>query len=196
MFSNRLVGAAIRRMRMMRDVVEPGVLRHARRSRALESLHGFAFTKLIVVCQGNINRSAFAEAYARLRAPSLPVESCGLHRVSGRPSPELSISAAASLGVALGAHRSQSTVQLSIDGALIVGFEEHHLHAWPDVHMHGARTILLGTFSENPRTRLYLPDPYRQSLAYTTRVFRDVQGCVDGLMSRVESGPSGSWRLT
>ena len=148
------------------------------------------------MCQGNINRSAFAEAYARsVFPPEISVSSCGLHKKTNRPSPDQSIAVAAQLGVDLRQHRSRSASDMPCDTTLFVGFEEHHLEPWQHADAQNSRTVLIGAFHADSRARIYLPDPYRQTAAFTLGVFRDIQLCVDGLSRQVQAVSLGMWRV-
>jgi protein-tyrosine phosphatase len=196
MTSGRLAGAVLRRVRLMLDRFEPGALRAIKRSNAMDSVRSFEFSHLVFVCQGNINRSAFAEAYARsVFPPAMSISSCGLHTKVHRPSPPQSVAVAADLGVDLGRHRSRSPLDVPSEKTLFVGFEEHHLAPWKQADVDDSRTVLIGVFGSDARAPLYLPDPYRQSAEFTLSVFRDIRQCVNGLFRHVDASSEGTWRI-
>jgi protein-tyrosine phosphatase len=60
----------------------------------------------LILCQGNINRSPFAEQLARQR-PGSAATSAGFEPTSGRRSPERTVTLAADYGVDLTTHRSR-----------------------------------------------------------------------------------------
>jgi protein-tyrosine phosphatase len=62
----------------------------------------------LILCQGNINRSPFAEHLARQR-PGSAAASAGFEATSGRRSPERTVTLAAAYGVDLTTHRSRLT---------------------------------------------------------------------------------------
>jgi protein-tyrosine-phosphatase len=163
----------------------------------MDSVRSFEFSHLVFVCQGNINRSAFAEAYARsVFPPEMSISSCGLHTNVHRPSPPQSVAVAADLGVDISRHRSRSVSDVSVNMTLFVGFEEHHLAPWQQADSDGSRTVLIGAFDSDAKAPLYLPDPYRQSAGFTLNVFRDIRRCVNGLFRHVDASSEGTWRIT
>lgn len=87
-----------------------GRIRAALHARALEAWR--ASDEPLIVCHGNINRSAFAARLAARREGANPA-SAGLYRTAERPSPPATIAAADARGVDLRAHRSAV-----LDGAL------------------------------------------------------------------------------
>ena len=154
----------------------------------MDSVRTFEFSNLVFVCQGNINRSAFAEAYARsVFPPEMSISSCGLHTKVHRPSPPQSVAIAADLGVDISRHLSRSTSDVSGEKTLFAGFEEHHLAPWQQAAVDDSRTVLIGIFGSDAKAPLYLPDPYRQSAKFTLQVFRDIQQCVNGLLRHVDA---------
>jgi protein-tyrosine-phosphatase len=74
----------------------------------------------LILCYGNINRSAFAAA--RARAQRSGARSGGFYPIEDRPSPEATIALAARHGVDLTAHRSRcvSARELRAAGAIFV----------------------------------------------------------------------------
>jgi protein-tyrosine-phosphatase len=99
--------------------IEPLIGRLLRRERIRRVLHTRALRAWqatdapLIVCYGNINRSAFAEHLARRRAGASP-SSAGLYMKAGRPSPAQTVTTAAARGVDLASHRSAV-----LDGALV-----------------------------------------------------------------------------
>jgi protein-tyrosine phosphatase len=82
--------------------------------------------RLVFVCQGNICRSAYAEA--RARALGLPASSFGLGTVGGDESPPLIVRVAAESGVDLGPHRSRGVEAVTLNASdLVLAMEPGHL---------------------------------------------------------------------
>lgn len=187
----------LRKGHLLTDSALPAPARARRRAAMLTAVARTSFTSVTFVCQGNINRSAFAEhGFRTLRGEQGPAaRSCGLHLRGDRPSPPLSIAAASQLGIDLSAHRSQVASQLSGSGTLLIGFEPHHLQAWRGATNRESVAVLLGAFADDPVSRLLIPDPYGHELPFIASVFEHVLECVRGLSARLERVESGEWRI-
>jgi protein-tyrosine-phosphatase len=187
----------LRRGRGLWDAALPRSTRRSQRRAAAAGLDGVAFSSVTFVCQGNINRSAVAEHRWRMipTVAGLPVRSAGLHPRGGRPSPDVSVAAAARLGVDLRSHRSTVASQLEPSGTLLVGFEPHHLQAWRLAAMPECAAVLLGVFDHDDGAPLHIPDPYDREVEYVEAVFRRVISCVDRLAEQMEPLDAGRWRM-
>lgn len=196
-FAKRASGYLLRHGRILSDAATPSGIRRWQRAESLASLEHVTFSSVTFVCQGNINRSALAEHRFRTARGALgpEIRSCGLHKRGGRPSPPLSIDAAAQLGVDLLAHRSRVASDLSAVDTLLVGFEPHHLRAWHGAVERESAALLLGLFADDIGSPLLIPDPYGHELVYLTSVFRRVMECVDGLARRLEPVSDTHWRV-
>src|SRR5690606_39849125 len=90
---SRLVRAAVRRIRE-----QLAVLRAPRTTR--EQMGTVPLRRLLVVCYGNIYRSAFLAVYLRAAAlPELAVRSAGVLPIPDRPAPERNVRKSALRGV-------------------------------------------------------------------------------------------------
>jgi protein-tyrosine-phosphatase/predicted ATP-grasp superfamily ATP-dependent carboligase len=164
------------------------VLRRRRRRLALPRHHRDCLARLrhpvrhvLLVCHGNICRSAFAEGYARQVLATLSTPSVGFHPIPGRVSPPAVRAAAARLGVDLGAHRSTPITRAHVDEAdLIVVMDvrnyESLLARFPDA---AVRTTMLGLFARRPRAEI--PDPVLAGEAAAREILAFVAEAVDGL---------------
>jgi protein-tyrosine phosphatase len=137
--------------------------------------------RLVFVCQGNICRSAFAEAVAkRLGAP---VASFGLRASAGGEAPPAEArEAAAALGYDLSDHRSRPIADYRPEpGDLILAMEYSQIVALHALHPATAKT-LLGLFG---RPRLaHLHDPHTLGLGYHLACF----GRIERMVERAASG--------
>jgi len=89
--------------------------------------------RIMVVCQGNICRSPFAEAILRQRLPGAVLASAGMMPRPGRETPLLGRVAAAGLGIDLCTHRSAWLRRDDAEAAsLIVVFDELNLASVAD----------------------------------------------------------------
>jgi low molecular weight protein-tyrosine phosphatase len=113
----------------------------------------------LILCYGNINRSAFAAALARTRDRA-GARSAGFHPLEGRPSPEATIACAASYGTDLSAHRSRRVTrdELRAAGAVFVFDLENvaRVAALDPVAL--AKTHPLGALDDDPHA--LIADPH------------------------------------
>lgn len=135
--------------------------------------------RLVFVCQGNICRSAFAEAVAR-RA-GLRAASVGLSTTPGRPAHPPAITAAQSLGHDLQAHRATDLADYHPEpGDLLLVMEVRQL----------ARLSAAPRLCDVPRTLLgrwtrpmmpHLHDPYGLDDSYMMQCLTRIERAVTGL---------------
>lgn len=142
---------------------------------------------LLFLCQGNICRSPYAEHKARqlLDAALLPVtvSSAGMIPKNGRASPEEAIEAAKALGIDLHTHTSRHAQPLVVDQATwIVVFDNINRRALLARYPHLAeRIVMLGQYAAHPLREIADPDGQDVSIFHDT--YRDIDGCVGGLLS-------------
>ncbi|MGA2454737.1 MAG: protein tyrosine phosphatase [Solirubrobacteraceae bacterium] len=173
----RVVGGLARRGEpLAARVLDLGAIRRALHRRALRAWQ--ASEAPLIVCAGNINRSAFAEQLAR-RRPESRASSAGFYPEAGRPSPPLTVAAAAARGVDLGAHRSRT-----IDDAIVAGadaifvFDVQNLARlavrWPRALR---RTHLLGALAD--RGAVVIADPHGYDRAGLDAVLTQIAHAVE-----------------
>lgn len=137
--------------------------------------------RLVFVCQGNICRSAFAEAAAR--AAGMNGISVGLSAATGRPAHDPAIRAARRLGHDLTAHRATDLADYAPrPGDLLLAMEVRQLHRLAaDPRLCAVPRMLLGRW-----TRPLLPhlhDPYLLDEHYMRRCLARIDTAVAGLVS-------------
>lgn len=138
---------------------------------------------ILVICHGNIMRSALGDALLRRAAEghdALVIRSAGVGAIPGRPADPRARRIAAALGVSLEEHRSQPVTRALVDEAdLILAMdllnEARLLARFPSA---AGRLRLLGEFDPNPG-RAEIPDPYLQGDSDAEQCFLRVARCVE-----------------
>jgi protein-tyrosine phosphatase len=174
-----------------------GYLEHVR-TRALYALGAYrsarnidwaTVTRLVFVCKGNICRSPYASARARLLG--IPSASFGLDAAQGAPADTTALRTALSRAVDLSAHRSARRESCRItDDDLLVVFEPSQLaeiRRWRIDRM--PRVTLLGIWAQPIRP--HIQDPYGRSDRYFQRCFSIIDASIAEFARRM-AGRSAS----
>lgn len=137
--------------------------------------------RLVFVCQGNICRSAFADAAAR-RA-GLNSASFGLSTTSGRPAHDAAIVAARALGHDLADHRAIDLRDYRPQaGDLLLAMEVRQLHRLAaDPRLSELPRLLLGRWTRPMLPHLH--DPYGLDDRYMIACLRRIDGAIGRLVS-------------
>ncbi len=138
--------------------------------------------RIVFVCLGNINRSAFAHETA-LR---LGVEACslGLSTATGSPAFETAIRTAARFGVSLDAHRATDLGDHEPrDGDLLAAMEVRHVKRLLDAGFAPESIVLLGRWASP--MRLHIHDPHTLSDAYYRTCFSILDSAVRNLAAEL-----------
>lgn len=124
--------------------------------------------RLVFVCLGNINRSAFAHAVALRQG--LACASIGLATTTGAPAFPTAVKTAVRFGIDLSQHRATdfSDYQKQ-EGDLLLAMEIRHVHRLIRQGVPARSIVLLGAWS-SPR-RLHLHDPHTLSDEYFLTCF-------------------------
>ena len=134
--------------------------------------------RLVFVCLGNINRSAFAAEVARGRRAN--VHSIGLSTTTGAPAFHTAVSTAARLGYDLLAHtatdRSDYTYQV---GDLLLIMEVRHIGRLIAAGIPAQAIALLGCWASP--IRIHLHDPHTLSDEYFRTCFNLIHSAVINL---------------
>ena len=134
--------------------------------------------RLVFACRGNICRSAYAEARARLLG--LPAVSVGLDAATGSTADAVATAVAAQRGVDLTVHRSQRVEELGAHpGDLWLCMEPSHVAEVQERLGTPVELTLLGywTAEGNPM----IADPYGADPAYFNACFSRIDAAVDAL---------------
>ncbi len=143
--------------------------------------------RLVFVCLGNINRSAFAEAVARTRG----VRTCslGLATTTGAPAFETAVSTARRFAIDLSPHAATDFSDFSYRaGDLLLAMEIRHVHRLIANGVPSDAIALLGAWS-SPR-RLHLHDPALQSDDYFMTCFVLLYSAVINLVEELRAADS------
>lgn len=113
----------------------------------------------LILCYGNINRSAFAAALARARGRA-EARSAGFHPAEGRPAPSRTVACAATYGVDLSDHRSRRVTRGDLAAAqAIFVFDLQNLARVAAADPAAlARTHLLGVLDDDPDVLITDPE--------------------------------------
>lgn len=129
---------------------------------------------IVMVCKGNVCRSAFAEYHLRriVKNDKVTIESCGLDVDQGNYAPEKSVETARFYDIDLSAHRSKGLPQCNVEKAdLILAMELRQYRRLVSLFPHKkARIKLLRTYAPFPLSLLCnIDDPYgRNNKEYMT----------------------------
>jgi protein-tyrosine phosphatase len=145
--------------------------------------------RLVFVCLGNINRSAFAAEVARsLGAHAVSI---GLSTTTGAPAYPMAVSTAREMAVDLGAHTATNLADYQRrPGDLLLVMEVRHVHRLIAHGVPPEAIALLGHWS-HPR-RIHLHDPYQLSPAYFRSCFVLLQSAVTQLVHELRAAGSPS----
>lgn len=142
---------------------------------------------MLIVCHGNIYRSALVGEYLRARfQPSILVRSTGFHETAGRPSPDRHVKMAERRGVDLSKHASSRIEPADLEWADIVVLMDRG--NWVRLRRMGARSerlIWLGAFAPG---QIEIQDPYRMDDAAASRLVDRLLRCAGGLARCVNLG--------
>lgn len=141
--------------------------------------------RVVFVCLGNINRSAFAEAVGRREG--LNTISIGLSTSTGVPAFESAVRIAPSFGIDLESHRATDITDYEYqDGDLLAAMEIRHVRQLLSRGIPEHAVILLGRWARP--MRIHIHDPHTLSDAYFHTCFAILQSAVRGLAGELRSG--------
>jgi protein-tyrosine phosphatase len=141
--------------------------------------------RVVFVCLGNINRSAFAQTVARHEG--LQAVSVGLATTAGAPATPAACAAAGRLGLSLHAHRATPIAELvPRAGDLYAVMEWRHLTWLLERGLPPQSIILLGAWSQP--ARLHLHDPHTLDDAFFDTCFGLIRTAVQALARELAAG--------
>lgn len=150
-----------------------------------------AVHRLVFVCLGNINRSAFGEAVAcRLGARAMSV---GLSTTTGMPAFEKAIAMAPVYGHALADHRTTDFTDYQFEkGDLLLVMEVRHAHEVLRRGIPRHAVVLLGHWARPHR--IHIHDPHGLCDDYFLTCFTIIQSAVANLIHELRLADSPSVR--
>lgn len=159
-------------------------LRAVRRARAdtQARLAAAPVNRILVICYGNIYRSAFLGRYlSDALQGTVEVRSAGFHPVGGRPCPERHVAAAARLGVDLQQHRSAVLRKEDLEWAdTILLMDRHNWAALEEAGADSRKYIWAGALCDGP---VEVVDPYQltdqSAAAITERLLHSGRGLIE-----------------
>ncbi|MBI5256420.1 MAG: phosphotyrosine protein phosphatase [Burkholderiales bacterium] len=145
-----------------------------------------AFDRLVFVCLGNINRSAYAAGVAR--ALGEPCVSIGLATTTGAPAFPLAVTHARQSGVDLGDHRATDITDYQPRPRdLLLVMEVRHAHRLVAAGIPRDSIRMLGLWS-TPR-RIHIHDPHTCDEPYFDTCFTVIESAVRGLLASRRGRP-------
>ena len=145
------------------------------------------FSKILVVCVGNICRSPTTEYLLKQRFTALGkniiVESAGLGALAGKPATASAQQLAAKHGIDLSPHIArQLTAEMIHQNDLVLVMEENHIKGCEKMTPAArGKTHLLGRWNNG----IEIPDPYRKGDAAYETAFELIQTSVNQWMTRI-----------
>ena len=144
---------------------------------------------ILIVCHGNIIRSAFAEALMKkqLGPRGIEIASCGTH-ASDSSADAMAIACADSLGIDLTSHRPQKMTPELFDRAdLVLAMDwfnlAHLVSDYPAVAP--AKTVLFSAFASRSET---IQDPYGRDWKTFRRCFQRIEEHTDAIQEQLTQG--------
>lgn len=168
-------------------------LQRWRRRSALERVRRHPASSILVVCNGNICRSPFAERVLAGLLPDVRVSSAGFVG-GGRSVPEHGLVAAALHGIDLSRHRAQVVrASLVFDANLIVVMDQRQQAAicrrfgrWE------SDLLLLGDCDPDPAGERAIADPVLEPLAAFHACYARILSCAGALAEAVTACRGGA----
>jgi protein-tyrosine phosphatase len=153
------------------------------------------YRRVLVVCYGNIYRSALVAAYfAQRPIRDVEVRSAGFHPVGGRPAPARHVQLSLLHGIDLAAHRSTVlTDELLRWADLIVLMDRHNWHGLVSRGAAEDRMVWLGALDGGP---VEIPDPYRLDDGGVQLVVERLANCTATLATRLDDAGRRQERVT
>lgn len=147
--------------------------------------------RVVFVCLGNINRSAFAHAVAT--RTSVACASLGLSTTTGAPATAMACAVAQEMGYALEHHSATDLKDHEPrDDDLLLVMELRHAHRLVAHGFPAERIALLGHWARP--VRYHLHDPEKLSRDYYRTCFTLIESAVRNLLGELEQGNSPSVR--
>ncbi|MGH9614736.1 MAG: low molecular weight protein-tyrosine-phosphatase [Bryobacteraceae bacterium] len=145
---------------------------------------------VVMICHGNILRSAFAEALLKQavregRVPGLCVCSAGLHATPGKPADPRGVTVAREYGLDLSAHRASLLDAEMVEKAdllLVMDYRNAAEAVWryPDARR---KVVLLGRFDREWESDPVIPDPYGGDIGEVRAAYGRVAAAVERLVT-------------
>ena len=148
-------------------------------------LAGGEIRRVLVVCYGNIYRSAFvAEHLRKTLGERIEVRGGGFHPKVGRPSPSEHVRMCAERGVDLGAHRSRCIDAADLEWAdTVVLMDRHNWLALANLDAAPEKLVWAGVLAGRPAE---IVDPYGRTEADARHIVDRLERAAIELARRIE----------
>ena len=147
--------------------------------------------RLVFVCLGNINRSAFGEWVARKHGAK--VCSIGLSTTTGAPAFHIAVDTAVRFGIDLSDHVATNLTDYQFQpGDLLLVMEVRHAKQMVALGIPENAIALLGNWASPHRVHIH--DPHTLSAAYFRTCFTLIKSAVDNLTADLRSSGSPCMR--
>ena len=149
--------------------------------------------EVLFVCQGNINRSSYAELKSTqlFDAAKVHFASAGMLPRNQRPSPAVAIAAAARHGVAMGGHRSRHASAELLEAAdLVIAFDQINLDSIAARYPHLTDRIHLLGEAEANNGDIQILDPEGKDETTFLSTYRRIDACLAVLAGASTSSPA------
>jgi len=170
---------------------QPVVARLTQRLGELLANAGTRPVEVLFVCQGNINRSSYAELKSAqmFAGAKLHFASAGMLPRNQRPSPAVAIAAAARHGVAMDLHRSRHATAPLLEAAdLVIAFDRINLDSIAARYPHLAdRIYLLGEADAGDAADVQILDPEGKDDTTFLSTYRRIDACLAALQPTVSA---------
>jgi protein-tyrosine-phosphatase len=166
------------------------LLRERRRDQAPPHVSLATHPSVVMICHGNILRSAFAgallqQAVVDRRAPGAKVSSAGLHAVPGRSADPRGVVVAREWGMDLTSHHATmltAEAAAAADLLLVMDYQNaaEAVSRYPDA---ARKVVLLGRFDRAWAGDPVIPDPYGGDVSAVRSSYGRVAAAVEGLVT-------------
>lgn len=158
--------------RRMRAYVALAAARHCTRRR----LKAGQIRRVLVVCYGNIYRSAFvAKCLRDALSEDVQVRDAGFHTKAGRPVPERHLKMSDRWGVSLAKHRSKVVSPEDLDWAdTIILMDRHNWDSLRAMDAARSKLVWLGGLTAGP---VEIKDPYNLDDKAAARIVQRMHEC-------------------
>jgi protein-tyrosine-phosphatase len=166
--------ALLRRLRAYRALMTARRDTHRR-------LKSGSVRRILVVCYGNIYRSAFVAECLRASLPGkVEVRGAGFHKVADRPAPARHVQMSERFGVSLAAHRSRTLCQDDVEWAdTIILMDRHNWDGLFGLRAAAHKLLWLGALTDGP---VEISDPYELDDATAERIVGRMHQSCDRLI--------------
>lgn len=146
------------------------------------------YKRILVICTGNICRSAMAEGMLKAALPEdtgCEVRSAGLRGLDGEPAHRLAVRVAREHGVDLSSHRARTVDPDTLRKADLILTMEHAHKRWIESKMPAlADRVHMMDWGGNRD----IPDPMGGTYADFERTFEELTPCIDAWLPSLRRG--------